>query len=208
MFCAKCGSRLPDGNRYCNSCGATVKAPPAPPQAPAPVFSPPSSCAAQPQPAFAATGQPAASGPVPPDMHWALVLVLAWITFGIFGLVWAFRQAGFVMKIDPASKAKTLFMVCLACMAGQFVLLLVGILSGSAEMMVLALVVVAVLQLGVAVACLLGVFGMRNSLLSYYNTVEPAGLQLSALMTFFFNFLYFQYHFSRIAAWKRTGRLE
>jgi len=48
---------------------------------------------------------------------------------------------------------------------------------------------------------------MRRSLLNYYNTVEPIGLQLSPVMTFFFALFYFQYHFTRIANWKRTGVL-
>jgi hypothetical protein len=34
------------------------------------------------------------------------------------------------------------------------------------------------------------------------------GLRLSAAMTFFFNILYFQYHLSRIAQWKKTGQFS
>jgi hypothetical protein len=53
----------------------------------------------------------------------------------------------------------------------------------------------------------MAVFGMRRSIVQYYNTREPIGLKLSGVMTFFFSILYFQYHFSRIAEWKQTGRL-
>jgi len=42
----------------------------------------------------------------------------------------------------------------------------------------------------------------------HYNTVGNIGLRLSSLLTFFFNILYFQHHFSRIARWKRTGILH
>jgi hypothetical protein len=42
----------------------------------------------------------------------------------------------------------------------------------------------------------------------YYNTVEPINLRLSAVMTLFFNVLYFQYHMTRIADWKQTGVLR
>ena len=38
--------------------------------------------------------------------------------------------------------------------------------------------------------------------------MEPINLRLSGVMTFFFNILYFQYHFTRIAEWKRTGMLS
>lgn len=52
-----------------------------------------------------------ANSPVPPDLHWALVILLSVITFGLFGLIWAFRQAAFVKKIDPTSKAVTLLVL-------------------------------------------------------------------------------------------------
>jgi len=52
------------------------------------------------------------------------------------------------------------------------------------------------------------IFKMRTSMESYYNSVEPIGLKLSGVMTFFFNVLYFQHHFSRISRWKQTGFLD
>ncbi len=45
-------------------------------------------------------------------------------------------------------------------------------------------------------------------MLAYYNTVEPIGLRLSGVMTFFFNVFYFQHHMSRIVLWKLTGYLS
>jgi hypothetical protein len=223
MFCAKCGSRVPEGNRFCNQCGAAVSVPPAPspagappravsqpafPQGAAPYAAHPQPVyAAQPQAAYAAPPQPLAGGPVPPGMHWALVLVLAWVTLGIFGVVWVFKQAGFVQKIDPTSKAKMLLALGVLAMFSQVALILAGIALGSTEMIALLSILMMLLYVGYIVAWLLAIFGMRNSLLKYYNTVEPIGLKLSGAMTFFFNFLYFQYHFARIAEWKRTGRL-
>ena len=59
----------------------------------------------------------------------------------------------------------------------------------------------------IAVFWLIAIFGMRSSLVRYYNTVEPMGLRLSGVMTFFFNIIYFQYHLSRIANWEKTGVL-
>ena len=58
-----------------------------------------------------------------------------------------------------------------------------------------------------SIFAIIGVFGMRRSLVNYYNTVEPIGLKLSGVMTFFFAIFYFQYHFNRIANWKQTGVL-
>jgi hypothetical protein len=59
-----------------------------------------------------------------------------------------------------------------------------------------------------AVIYLIGAFQMRSDLEDYYNTVEPINLRLSGVMTFFFSVYYFQYHLSRIAAWKKTGYLQ
>ncbi|HXO39054.1 MAG TPA: hypothetical protein VN872_10465, partial [Candidatus Acidoferrum sp.] len=50
-------------------------------------------------------------------------------------------------------------------------------------------------------------FQMKSDLEDYYNTVEPIDLRLHGGMTFFFAVWYFQYHFSRIAQWKKTGIL-
>ena len=143
---------------------------------------------------------------MPPQMHWAVVLVLSWITFGLAGLIWIFKQAGFVKKIDPASKATSMLLSSLGCMALQIVLAVVMMKSPSSAAILSMLVML--LNLVIVVVLLMAIFGMRKSIVQYYNTVEPIQLQLSGVMTFFFSTLYFQYHFSRIAQWKTTGKLS
>src|SRR5262249_45359666 len=59
-----------------------------------------------------------------------------------------------------------------------------------------------------AVMFLVAVFTMRSDMEDYYNSAEPINLRLSGVMTFFFAVYYFQYHFSRVAKWKKTGVLE
>jgi hypothetical protein len=49
-------------------------------------------------------------------------------------------------------------------------------------------------------------FDMRRSMEEHFNGPEPIGLSLSGVMTFFFGYLYFQYHFSRINEIKRAAR--
>src|ERR1700704_6423068 len=46
-------------------------------------------------------------GPVPPDFHWALVLLVGFFC-NLFQLIWLFVEAGFVKKIDRESKAVAL----------------------------------------------------------------------------------------------------
>ena len=120
------------------------------------------------------------------------------VTCGIFGIAWMFIQASFVKKIDAASKAMQMYLAYIA------IILLSGIFLSS---FTAGLTILPLIQLG-AMACFwIGAFGMRQSLLNYYNSVENVGLRLSGVMTFFFSVLYFQYHLTRIANWKRTGRL-
>jgi hypothetical protein len=153
------------------------------------------------------TAAPVAGTPVPPNMHWAVVMVLAWITIGLAGLIWAFKQAGFVKKIDRSSKATLLLVLCLVAMLAQVAIMLVAATSGSTSAIAAAGLLTMILNLVVIICGLVMIFSMRSSIVRYYNTVEPIGLRLSGVMTFFFSILYFQYHFSRIAEWKRTGRL-
>jgi hypothetical protein len=138
-------------------------------------------------------------------MHWFVVLILSFITMGLGGLVWTFKEAGFVKKIDPSSKAVTMMALALVAMVGQVAISFVMMRSASmSEMQTMSMVMMA-LNLVIIVVMLMGIFGMRKSLVRYYNTVEPIGLRLSGVMTFFFSILYFQYHFSRIAKWKLAG---
>ena len=153
---------------------------------------------------------------MPPSLHWVVVWLLGGITLGLFQLIWCFKQAGFVKKIDPASKA-TLFLTL--ALIGQLVLVLgaVGMVvvssssggvAGGVASVGAIMGIVGLLILLIGIFCLVAIFGMRGSLVRYYNTVEPMGLRLSGVMTFFFSFLYFQYHMSRIARWKKTGVLS
>jgi uncharacterized membrane protein len=151
---------------------------------------------------------PSPNTPTPPNMHWAVVLVLSWVTFGLGALVWYFKQALFVRKLDPSSKAVMMLGLTIAAMAVQVVIVLGAMSARSSSAMATASAVSMLLNLVVIVLALVTVFSMRGSIERYYNSVEPIGLRLSGVMTFFFSILYFQYHFSRIVEWKRTGRLS
>jgi len=145
---------------------------------------------------------------MPPDLHWALVLILSWVTMGLAGLFWAFKQAGFVKRIDPASKATQMLLLALGGMLAQVLLYFVSVALRSYSMMAMMGILTMLLNVVILVAGLLALFGMRRSLVNYYNSVEPIGLKLSGVMTFFFSILYFQYHLSRIARWEKTGVLS
>jgi hypothetical protein len=183
-----------------------------------PVPPPPSAMA---PPPFATGGRTASGANMPPDLHWGLILLIACFTSGLFLTIWLFIQANWIKSINPASKAiRDLAIAILSPMAGVIVLIVMvaagGIASAGFDHMSAA--AIGSLSLGFIVFgffCIVGfvfqlkgVFGMRDSMVIYYNSTEPINLRLSAIMTFFFNVFYFQYHMSRIADWKRTGILR
>ena len=168
--------------------------PPLPPPAPTPAASAPVG-----QPGTAPTTR--TSVPLPPRLHWALVLLFTVVTLGIFYIVWMFVQSAWVKRIDPQSRATALLTVYVVlALAGQ----LIGEAGGEGSP---AEGVGVLLVLAGAVVSVFGFFSMRRSMLDYYNQVEPVDLRLSAALTFFLSAFYLQYHMSRIARWKQTGFL-
>ena len=150
------------------------------------------------------------SGPMPPSLHWALVLLLGAVV-PFFAIVWIFIELGFVKKIDPSCPATKQFITAICAIVGGLVIFFVFMAGGAAaERPAVAMIGGFVLFAGYITAIVFGImamFSMRRSIENYYNTVEPIGLRLSGVMTFFFNIYYFQYHFTRISTWKQTGRL-
>ena len=145
-----------------------------------------------------------AAGPVPPDFHWALVLLIGFVTCGLFWWVWWIVEAAFIRKVKPDSKG--LLFVILS-MVSYFT---GGFLNG----LMRAMNPGEVVYLGVPfsligfVLFVIAEFQMKNDLEEYYNTEEPINLRLHGGMTFFFAVWYFQYHLSRIAQWKKSGVLQ
>jgi hypothetical protein len=158
--------------------------------------------------AYGTAGTPAMSaGPIPPDFHWVLVLVFNFLC-NWFGVIWLFVEAGFIRKIAPQSKGILLLALFVAgVFGGAIVLAFAGDLDHGGLLPVGGWLGV-LLVLGGCVLYFIAVFSMRSDLEDYYNTTENINLRLSGAMTFFFAVYYFQYHFSRIAKWKKTGVLE
>jgi hypothetical protein len=55
----------------------------------------------------------------PPSVHWALVLLYHMSTFGIFDVIWGFRQAAWVRRLDPTRNAIFILVVAF-CVAHHF----------------------------------------------------------------------------------------
>ena len=138
----------------------------------------------------------AATGDLPPGLHWALVLLLSVVTCGVFGWVWMFVQAAYMRKQRPGNTILILYAIGLAVV--MFGGVCAGVLqqvSGHSE----SAVPFQLLEFGGAITILVGHFKLRDAIEEAFN------IQLSGVMTFFFNVIYFQYHLSRIRAYKLTG---
>lgn len=155
-------------------------------------------------------GVPAAPAPVggvypdPPNLHWALVLVIGFFTCGLFWIVWNFVQAAWMRKVNPRSNALWFYIgSTVLSFGGSFVR--VGLMAASGFHNPYIAMAVPIWLISVALNEL-GFFDIRRCMEEHYNGPEPIGLSLSGVMTFFFGPFYFQYHMSRINEMKRMAR--
>jgi hypothetical protein len=142
----------------------------------------------------------AAIYPAPPSLHWAIVLLLTVVTCGLFMWIWALVEASWLRKVQPASKGVVLWSIAVVLN------LIYIVLSVSQEPSTKGLG--ALCWLAGSVLWIIGAFSMKNSIEEHYNTAEPIGLELNGVMTFFFNVLYFQYHFTQINEMRRSQGLR
>jgi GYF domain 2 len=150
------------------------------------------------------------AGPVPPDFHWALVLLINYFC-SLFGLVWLFVEAAFVRKIVPQSKAVLLLALCIVAIFVGAIILVAGEDAHNETASAVVPLLGFLFLGGGIVLYFVAILSMRSEIEDYYNTTENINLRLtgvgSTLLTLFFAVYYFQWHFSRIAKWKKTGVL-
>jgi hypothetical protein len=165
-------------------------------------------------------GAALAASPYPdaPNLHWGLVLLFAVLTCSLFTVIWDLVISLWLKKIKPDSKAYVWNIVVLVLLVVRMFLgmAMVGsalrgsmmnpnhITVGAGFYGIAALL--WLLGLAMVVCYIVGAFVKRADLLEHFNTVEPIGLQLSGVMTFFFAPFYFQYHLNKINAMKQAAR--
>ncbi len=161
--------------------------------------------------------QMANGAPLPPKLHWALVLVLIPLTCGMMGWIWFPMQAWWMRQLDRKNSA---FLYTLASIASWYCPLLgMQIVSPLIEHLakagqvpdffpVLGLVVAGLVMAASFVFYFVALFQIHNGLMRYFNEEENIGLQLNPVFTVLGGMFYLQHHFTRIANWKTTGVLE
>jgi len=142
--------------------------------------------------------------PLPPNLHWAVLLLLEIVTRQLFNLVWALVQANWARKLIKNNKPLVLVAMYPAGMIAGIAATVIGLGQNSDAVAVAA----GLCIFGGLIAYLIGIFSIRSAMEEYYNSTENIGLTLSGIMTFFFSAVYLQYHINRIARWKKTGELQ
>jgi hypothetical protein len=166
--------------------------------------------AAIPAPAYGApSGYPQPSGvafPDPPNLHWALELLLGFFTCGLFVVVWNLVIASWANRIQPASKALMFYIAATV---------LIVLNLGSSWTVIISLshhvhphhsVLGNLMSLATWIVRLIARFTLRDTLEQHFNGPEPLGLRLNPVMTFFFGGIYFQYKLNEINEMKQALR--
>jgi hypothetical protein len=139
--------------------------------------------------------------PDPPNLHWGLVLLFGIISCGIFSLVWDLIQAAWMKKVAPLSRAVFYYI------GGAGILVMIFFSSFAMSLSKSRRLSTGLLNLAYYIILLMGRFSIRYSLEEHYNSVQPMGLALSGVMTFFFGGIYFQYHLNEIVRRKNAVRM-
>jgi hypothetical protein len=136
--------------------------------------------------------------PLPPNLHWSIVLILGVLTRQLFNLIWALVQANWARKLSGDNKPMVLVAMYPAGMIAGILTTALYRNAGIGGLFIIA----------GAIVYLFGVFSIKAAMEEYYNSTEKVGLQLSGVMTFFFSTVYIQYHVNSLARWKKTGVLK
>ena len=145
----------------------------------------------------------------PPNLHWGLVLLFDFLTCSLFQMVWNIIIAAWFRRLVPTSKVLWLYI------ASAILLLVQGgvgqtagfIFGRNANYNINAhsglLASYGLIALVTWVTRLIARFTFRSELEQYYNSVDPIGLQINPVLTFFFGGIYLQSVLNRINETKR-----
>jgi len=139
---------------------------------------------------------PVQTVPLPLNMHWAILLILQFITWNLFNFAWALYLANWARKLDGENKP----LVMIAMYPAGFIAAVIAFAAGRPA-------IGGFLIIAGVITYIIGIFGIKSTMETYYNSVEKYGLTLSGGMTFFFSTVYFQYHINQIAKWKKAVAL-
>jgi GYF domain 2 len=147
-----------------------------------------------------------AAYPDPPNLNWGLELLLGFFTFGLFVIAWNLVIASWAKRVRPASNALMYYIIATVLILINFggsygVVIAIGHHHHPHQSVFSSLI-------GIAswVVRLIARFTLRDDIEQHFNGPEPLGIRLSAVLTFFFGGIYFQYKLNQINDLKQTLR--
>ena len=150
--------------------------------------------------------------PDAPNLSWGLVLLFSFFTCGFFMFIWNLVVSSWMKRVQPNSRAIFYYIAAAVLWILQFIfrphvqmhfeLGWHGIWPSYQAHLVRSILA----PIAIWIVRLVARFTLRADLEEHFNTVEPIGLSLNVVMTFFFGGLYFQYHLNRINELKRMAR--
>ena len=151
--------------------------------------------------------------PPPPNIHWAVLFAAQFVIAIIaiifapkawWGLVsnlafdlWAIYLCLWIRRLEPGTMS---IYWCAAYVALQISFNIPGAPVPANTGITLFAAALGLICIAMWIAT---IFLIRAELHYHYNQREPVGLYLGGVMTFFFSFLYFQYHLYKIAQLKQ-----
>ena len=162
-------------------------------------------------PAYAAAPGPyaqpsAVAYPDSPNLNWVLELLLGFLTCVLFVIVWNLVIAAWAKRVQPASNALMYYIIATVLMVLNLGGSYGGVLAAMHHQPHHQSIFGGLIAIATWVIRLIARFTLRDTLEKHYNGAEPLGLSLSAVMTFFFGGIYFQYKLNRINEIKETLR--
>ncbi len=148
------------------------------------------------------------SYPDPPNLQWGLELLFGLFTCGLFVVVWNLVIATWANRVQPTSKTLMYYIIATVLIVLNF---------GGSYGVVISIAqhhphhqsfTGSLISIATWVVRLIARFTLRDTLEHHFNGPEPLGLRLSAVMTFFFGGLYFQYKLNEINQIKQTLRFR
>jgi hypothetical protein len=136
--------------------------------------------------------------PLPPNLHWLIVLILGLVTRQLFNLVWALLQGNWARNLSGDNKPLVLVAMYPAAMVAGVMTMMFFHFAALGGLFIIAGAIIYVV----------GMFSIKAAMEEYYNSTENIGLQLSGAMTFFFSTVYIQNRINAIARWKKTGAFK
>jgi hypothetical protein len=125
-----------------------------------------------------------------PRPYWSLVSNLGFEAWAIYLCLW-------IRKLEPG--AMSIFW----CSAFVVLELVINVPAGPPPANAGITIIGGILALLAIALWIVTIYLIRAELHYHYNVREPIGLYLGGVMTFFFSFLYFQYHLYKIAQLKQ-----